>query len=69
MSVYFSAIIEGGGGATVVHSTDMDRFQHHAHLQRGDDSGEIYSTEVTQTLDTSAEGDAMNFSGEKQNVT
>ena len=34
-----------------------------------DGSGEIYSTAVTQTLDTSAEGDAMNFSGEMQNVT
>ena len=28
-----------------------------------------YSAEVTQTLDTSAEADAMNFSGELQNVT
>ena len=68
MSVYFSAIIEGGGGpqtctrqpfdssTTLMYSVSVEGEQ-------------LYSSEVTQTLDTSAEGDAMNFSGEIQNVT
>ncbi|MEC8398300.1 MAG: hypothetical protein VXZ34_01805, partial [Candidatus Thermoplasmatota archaeon] len=69
MSVYFSAIIEGGGGPqTCTRQTFADSSTTLIYSV-SDGSGEIYSTAVTQTLDTSAEGDAMNFSGEMQNVT
>ena len=69
MSVYFSAIIEGGGGPQSCTRQTWTDSSTTLIYSVSDDSGEIYSTEVTQTLDTSAEGDAMNFSGEKQNVT
>ncbi|MGB0815285.1 MAG: hypothetical protein ACPGSA_07030, partial [Poseidonia sp.] len=69
MSVYFSAIIEGGGGPQSCTRQTWADSSTTLIYSVSDDNGEIYSTEVTQTLDTSAEGDAMNFSGEKQNVT
>ncbi|MEL0182844.1 MAG: hypothetical protein VW872_07195, partial [Candidatus Poseidoniales archaeon] len=69
MSVYFSAIIEGGGGPQSCTRQPLGDPSTTLIYSVSDDTGEIYSTEVTQTLDTSAEGDAMNFSGEKQNVT
>ena len=69
MGVYFSAIIEGGGGpqsCTRQTWTDSSTTLTYSVSVGG---SEIYSTDVTQTLDTSAENDAMNFSGEMQNVT
>ena len=69
MSVYFSAIIEGGGGPQTCTRQTFTDSSTTLIYSVSDGSGEIYSTEVTQTLDTSAEGDAMNFSGEMQNVT
>ena len=69
MSVYFSAIIEGGGGPQSCTRQTWADSSTTLIYSVSDGTGEIYSTEVTQTLDTSAEGDAMNFSGEVQNVT
>ena len=69
MSVYFSAIIEGGGGPQSCTRQTWADSSTTLIYSVSDGSGEIYSAEVTQTLDTSAEGDAMNFSGEVQNVT
>ena len=69
MSVYFSAIIEGGGGPQTCTRQTFTDSSTTLIYSVSDGSGEIYSTESTQTLDTSAEGDAMNFSGEMQNVT
>ena len=69
MSVYFSAIIEGGGGpqsCTRQTFTDSSTSLYYSVMVNG---SELYSAEVTQTLDTSAEADAMNFSGDIQNVT
>ena len=69
MSVYFSAIIEGGGGpqsCTRQTFTDSSTSLYYSVIVNG---SELYSAEVTQTLDTSAEADAMNFSGDIQNVT
>ena len=69
MSVYFSAIIEGGGGPQSCTRQTWTDSSTTLIYSVSDGTGEIYSTEVTQTLDTSAEGDAMNFSGEVQNTT
>ena len=69
MSVYFSAIIEGGGGPQSCTRQTWTDSSTTLIYSVSDGTGEIYSTEVTQTLDTSAEGDAMNFSGEVQNAT
>lgn len=69
MGVYFSAIIEGGGGpqsCTRQTFTDSSTTLSYSVSVGG---SELYSTDVTQTLDTSAENDAMNFSGEMQNVS
>jgi len=69
MGVYFSAIIEGGGGpqsCTRQTWTDSSTTLSYSVSVGG---SEVYSTDVTQTLDTSAENDAMNFSGEMQNVS
>ena len=69
MSVYFSAIIEGGGGPQSCARQTWTDSSTTLIYSVSDGKGEVYSTEVTQTLDTSAEGDAMNFSGEVQNAT
>ncbi len=69
MSVYFSAIIEGGGGPQSCTRQTWTDSSTTLIYSVSDGTGEVYSTEVTQTLDTSAEGDAMNFSGEVQNAT
>ena len=69
MSVYFSAIIEGGGGPQSCTRQTWTDSSTTLIYSVSNGTGEIYSTEVTQTLDTSAEGDAMNFSGEVQNTT
>ena len=69
MSVYFSAIIEGGGGPQSCTRQPWPDSSTTLIYSVSDGKGEVYSTEVTQTLDTSAEGDAMNFSGEVQNAT
>ena len=69
MSVYFSAIIEGGGGPQSCTRQTWTDSSTTLIYSVSDGTGEIYTTEVTQTLDTSAEGDAMNFSGEVQNAT
>jgi hypothetical protein len=69
MGVYFSAIIEGGGGpqsCTRQTWTDSSTTLTYSVSVSGT---QLYSTEVTQTLDSSAENDAMNFSGEMQNVS
>ena len=69
LGVYFSAIIEGGGGpqsCTRQTWTDSSTTLSYSVSVGG---SEVYSTDVTQTLDTSAENDAMNFSGEMQNVS
>ena len=69
MGVYFSAIIEGGGGpqsCTRQTWTDSSTTLTYSVSVSGT---QLYSTEVTQTLDSSAENDAMNFSGEIQNVS
>ena len=69
MSVYFSAIIEGGGGPQSCTRQTWADSSTTLYYSVGVGSQELYSAEVTQTLDTSAEADAMNFSGELQNVT
>ena len=69
MSVYFSAIIEGGGGPQSCTRQTWADSSTTLYYNVGVGSKELYSAEVTQTLDTSAEADAMNFSGELQNVT
>jgi hypothetical protein len=69
MSVYFSAILQGGAGpqtCTRQTWTDSTTTLFYSVSVGG---SEIYSTSVTQEIDTSAENDAMNFSGEVQNVT
>ena len=69
MGVYFSAIIEGGGGPqSCTRQTWADSSTTLSYSVSVGGS-EVYSTDVTQTLDTSAENDAMNFSGEMQNVS
>ncbi len=69
MGVYFSAIIEGGGGPQTCTRQTWADSSTTLYYSVNDGNGTIYTAEVTQTLDTSAEGDAMNFSGEMQNVT
>ncbi len=69
MGVYFSAIIEGGGGPQTCTRQTWADSSTTLYYSVSDGNGSIYTAEVTQTLDTSAEGDAMNFSGEMQNVT
>lgn len=69
MSVYFSAILQGGAGpqtCTRQAWTDSTTTLFYSVSVGG---SEIYSASVTQEIDTSAENDAMNFSGEVQNVT
>ncbi|MAF93939.1 hypothetical protein CMO85_04675 [Candidatus Woesearchaeota archaeon] len=69
MSVYFSAIIEGGGGPQSCTRQTWADSSTTLYYSVGVGGQELYSAEVTQTLDTSAEADAMNFSGDMQNVT
>ena len=69
MSVYFSAIIEGGGGPQSCTRQTWADSSTTLYYSVGVGSKELYSAEVTQILDTSAEADAMNFSGDLQNVT
>ena len=69
MSVYFSAILQGGGGPqTCTRQTLVDPSTTLSYSVSVGGS-EIYSTSVTQVIDTTAENDAMNFSGEVQNVS
>ena len=69
MSVYFSAIIEGGGGPqSCTRQTILDSSTT-LYYSVSVDGNEIYSSEITQTLDTTAENQAMNFSGEIKNAT
>jgi hypothetical protein len=69
MSVYFSAVIEGGGGPQSCTRQTLTDSSTSLYYSVGVNGNELYSAEVTQTLDTSAEADAMNFSGDVQNVT
>ena len=69
MSVYLSAIIQGGGGpqsCTRQTWTDSSTTLFYSVSVGG---SEVYASSVNQILDTSAENDAMNFSGEVKNVT
>ena len=69
MSVYFSAILQGGGGPqTCTRQTALDSSTT-LFYSVSVEGNEIYSTSVTQTIDTTAENDGMNFSGEVKNVT
>jgi hypothetical protein len=69
MSVYFSAILQGGGGPqTCTRQTLVDSSTTLSYSVSVGGS-EVYSTSVTQVIDTTAENDAMNFSGEVQNVS
>ncbi|MDP6200550.1 MAG: hypothetical protein QF531_07215, partial [Candidatus Poseidonia sp.] len=69
MSVYFSVILEGGGGPqTCTRQTAWDSSTT-LFYSVSVGSNEVYSTSVTQIVDTTAQNDAMNFSGEQQNVT
>ena len=69
MSVYFSAILEGGGGPqTCTRQTLVDSSTTLSYTVSVGGS-EIYAASVNQVIDTTAENDAMNFSGEVQNVT
>lgn len=69
MSVYFSVILEGGGGPqSCTRQTWMDSSTTLFYSVSVGGS-EIYSTSVNQVVDTSAQNDAMNFSGEEQNVS
>ena len=69
MSVYFSAIIEGGGGPqSCTRQTILDSSTT-LYYSVSVNGSEIYSSEITQTLDTTAENQAMNFSGEIKNAT
>ncbi len=69
MSVYFSAIIQGGSGPqtctrqTLVDSSTTLFFS----VSAG--GSEIYSSSVNKVLDSAAENDAVNFSGEVKNIT
>ena len=69
MSVYFSAIIQGGAGPqTCTRQTlvDSSTTLFYSVSVRG---SEIYSSSVNHVLNSAAENDAVNFSGEVQNVT
>ncbi len=69
MSVFFSAILEGGAGPqTCTRQTLVDSSTTLSYTVSVGGS-EIYTSSVNQVLDTTAENDAMNFSGEVQNVT
>jgi hypothetical protein len=69
MSVYFSAILEGGGGPqTCTRQTLVDSSTTLSYAVSVGGS-EIYTASVNQVIDTTAENDAMNFSGEVQNVS
>ena len=68
MSVYFSAILQGGGGPQTCTRQPVDSSTTLFYTVSAGGS-ELYSTSVTQTIDTTAENDGMNFSGEVENVT
>ena len=69
MSVYFSAIIQGGAGPqTCTRQTLVDSTTTLSYTVSVGGS-ELYSTSVTEVLNSAAENDAVNFSGEVQNVT
>jgi len=69
MSVYFSAIIEGGGGPQSCTRQPVGDTSTTLFYTVSVGGSEIYADSVNQVIDTSAENDAMNFSGEVQNVT
>ena len=68
MSVYFSAILQGGGGPQTCTRQPVESSTTLTYSVSVGGS-EIYSTSVTQTIDTTTENNGMNFSGETQNVT
>ena len=68
MSVYFSAILQGGGGPQTCTRQPVDSSTTLFYTVSVGGS-EVYSTSVTQTIDTTVENDGMNFSGEVKNVT
>ena len=69
MSVYFSVILEGGGGPQTCTRQPLLDSSTTLFYSVSVGSNELYSTSVTQVVDTTAQNDAMNFSGEEQNVT
>lgn len=69
MSVYFSAILQGGGGPQTCTRQTLGDPSTTLSYSVSVGGSEIYSTSVTQVIDTTAENDAMNFSGEVQNVS
>ena len=71
MSVYFSAILEGVGGPQACTRQLPLPGEETTTLGYSVSIGgsEVYSTSVSQVLDTVTENDAMNFSGDWQNVS
>jgi len=71
MSVYFSAILEGVGGPQACTRQNIVPGDETTTLSYVVSIGgtEIYSSSVSQVIDTVTENDAMNFSGERQNVS
>jgi len=71
MSVFFSAILEGVGGPQACTRQAPFPGEETTTLTYTVSVGgsEIYSASVSQVIDTVTENDAMNFSGEFQNVT
>ncbi|MAJ02286.1 MAG: hypothetical protein CMA10_07780 [Euryarchaeota archaeon] len=71
MGVYFSVILDGGGGPQACTRQlplpgDESTTLFYSVSANG---SEIYSDEISQVVDKVAENDAMNFSGEMKNVT
>ena len=69
MGVYFSAILDGGGGPQTCTRQTFAESSTTLYYSVSVGGSEIYSTSVNQILDTVTENDAMNFSGEMQNVS
>jgi len=69
MSVYFSVILDGGAGPQTC--TRQIGYQPQTTLEYivSIAGSEIYSSTVTNVVDTATQNDAMNFSGEAKNVS
>jgi hypothetical protein len=69
MGVYFSVILDGGGGPQTCTRQTFVESSTTLYYSVNVGGSEVYSASVTQVVDTVTENDAMNFSGEMQNVS
>ena len=69
MGVYFSVILDGGGGPQTCTRQTLIESSTTLYYSVSVGGSEVYSTSVSQVVDTVTENDAMNFSGEMQNVS